>query len=79
MAGITLAQAQTALAAALAAYEKAVSRREFSHTGSQVAFQKQEQEIDKLTQSIDFWDNKCKELTDGNEGIIQSQIAPSDL
>ena len=78
MAGITLAQAQSALAASLAAYEKAVKKREFSHTGSQVSFQKQEQEIDKLTESIDFWDNKCQELTDGNQGIIQSQIAPSD-
>ena len=79
MAGITLAQAQTALTSALAAYEKAVKSREFTHSGSQVSFQKQNQEIDKIQDSIDFWDNKCQELSSGNQGIIQSQIAPSDV
>jgi hypothetical protein len=78
MAGITLAQAQTALTAALAAYEKAVKAREYSHNGPQTEFSKQNQDIDKLTKSIDFWDNKVNELTSGNEGLIISQHAPLD-
>lgn len=78
MSGITLAQAQTALASALNAYEKAVKVREYSHSGSELTFTKQNQEINNLLESITFWDNKVQELSGNNSGIIISQYAPSD-
>jgi hypothetical protein len=78
MSGITLEQAQTALSNALTAYEKALKARGYSRSGSEISFTKQNQEIDNLLESIDFWDKKVQELSENNSGIIISQYAPSD-
>lgn len=75
---LTLAQAQTGLANALAAHAKIEKAKKFDHTGSQVAFEKQNQDLDDSLKNIDYWDNKVDELTGSNSGLIQSQIAPQD-
>ena len=76
MGGITLAIAQAKLNILLDKYESIAGSREFSHTGSQVAFSKQNHELDKINDSIEYWDQKVQDLTPGNQGLIISQIAP---
>jgi hypothetical protein len=76
MAGITLTQAQTALESSLAAYEKAVKAKDYTHSGSELSISKQNQDLDNILESIDFWDNKVQELSDNNQGLIISQYAP---
>jgi|SaaInl7_200m_RNA_FD_contig_21_2302270_length_457_multi_5_in_0_out_0_2 hypothetical protein len=76
MAGITLADAETALAAALAAHTKALNSHSYSHGGSQVTFDMRRQKLSDLQASIDYWDDKVKRLSDVGSGIILEQYSP---
>jgi len=65
MAGITLAQAQTLLDAAVAAYTKALKAKGYN-VGSRGA---QRHDIDKLSAEVNKWEAKVRELTRGSGGI----------
>ena len=74
MAGITLVQAQTPLANWLAA-DVAVSSGQ-SYSISIRSFTRANAK--EIRENIDYWDNKCQELSGDNSGMIFSQIAPKD-
>lgn len=74
MAGITLAQAETHLAEALAALSKARGNISYSIAGRSL----QRPQLQALQSDVDYWNNKVNELTDDNQGIIVSQGVPTD-
>jgi len=65
MAGITLAQAETMLAAATEAYTTALNQKSYT-IGSRG---QQRHDIDKLRAEVDRWDAKVKELSRGTTGM----------
>lgn len=75
MAGITAAQATTALEAWIAA-DVAVSSGQAYSIGGRSFTRANAKEI---RENIDYWDNKCKELAEDSSGLIISQVAPSDV
>ena len=78
MAGITLAIAEAQLALAITSYEKALKANSYSLSGSQTAFSKSNQDIKKMLENIQYWDEKIQDLSSTNSGLILSQIAPTD-
>ena len=72
MAGITLAQAEAKLTAALAALEKAMSVQAYSIAGRS----KTNANLEALQRSVDYWDNKVKELSGGRTGIAVRGVTP---
>lgn len=61
--------------AAKAAYLKAVKVRDYSHSGSQVAFSKQNQRITELRQELNYWQDQLDLISDGG-GILEGRLAP---
>lgn len=76
MGGITLEIAQAKLDILLDKYAEIVGSRDFSHTGTQVAFQRQNHQLEQIDKAIEFWNEQIQNLTPGNQGLITSQIAP---
>lgn len=64
MSGITLQQAETQLAAWLAADEAVSKGQSYSLGGRTVT----RADAAVITQKIDYWDRKVKELQDGSSG-----------
>jgi hypothetical protein len=75
MAGITAAQATTALANWIAADVAVSSGQSYSIAGRSLA----RTDAKEIRENIDYWDNKCKELAEDSSGLIISQVAPSDV
>jgi len=65
MAGITLAQAETALANALAAHAKVCASQEYKISDRS----KKNAMLSEIDESIKFWDSKVKTLTTGGRQI----------
>jgi hypothetical protein len=63
MAGITLAQAEAKLTAALSAYESALNNQSYSIGGRSLS----RQAIASLQSAVKYWDAKVKELSGEQE------------
>jgi len=72
MAGITLSQAETALAAWIAADTAVASGQSYSISGRSLT----RANAREITDKIQFWDRQVKRLTDG--GISIRQVTPVD-
>jgi len=72
MAGITLSQAETALAAWIAADTAVASGQSYSISGRSHT----RANAREITDKIQFWDRQVKRLTDG--GISIRQVTPVD-
>ena len=74
MAGITAAQASSALARWLAADEAVANGQEYTISGRSLT----RADAKEIRENIDYWDAKVKELDEGASGLIVSQVAPTD-
>lgn len=74
MAGITLTQAEENLTEALAALSTARKSASYSIGGRSISHQ----ELKSLQNDVIFWNKIVNELSDSNEGIIISQMVPTD-
>lgn len=72
----TATEAQTYFDAAKDAYLKALKARRYKNEGSQVSFEKQNQEIEQLRAEMDYWQRILDSLSDGG-GIILNRAKPS--
>jgi hypothetical protein len=75
MAGITIAQAEAALARWIAADEAVSNRQSYSIAGRTYT----SSNAKEIRENIDYWDNKAKELTENAAGgLITSQMTIID-
>ena len=75
MAGITAAQANTALTAWIAADAAVATGQSYSIGGRSLT----RANAKEIRENIDYWDDKCQELAEDSSGLIISQVAPSDV
>jgi hypothetical protein len=74
MAGITSAQAAAALARWVAADEAVATGQEYSIGGRSLT----RADAKEIRENIDYWDDKCKELAESVQGLVISQVSPTD-
>ena len=73
MAGITLTQAETQLAAYVAAETKVLQGQAYEISGRRLT----RANLAEIREGMDFWDRKVKELTNTSSGIGRSRtLAP---
>jgi len=73
MAGITLAQAESQLAAYIEAETKVLQGQAYEISGRRLT----RANLSEIRDGMDFWDHKVKELTNSSSGIGRSRtVAP---
>lgn len=74
MAGITLAQAETALAEALATHTKVMNSQEYEHDGAM----NKRVRLNELQSAITYWDTKVNQLSQTRSGPRARRVIPLD-
>ena len=74
MAGLTAAQAAAGLARWVAADEAVATGQEYSIGGRSLT----RADAKEIRENIDYWSDKCQELGQPVQGLVISQVAPTD-